>query len=403
MNVHSKTRTTAPPAQATRPLRTLQFGMNWFPQQPGSGADRVFHALAHHLPRAGVAVDGLVTGAGTSGSFSAKGLPEGATVRAFAREDAPLPARLWGARQAAHRNGGVAAHDLVAAHFALYAWPALDRLGDRPFVMHFHGPWAGESRAEGEATWRVRLKKHVEHRVYRRADRFVVLSGAFRDVLAQDYDISPERVRVVPGGVDVERFDTGRSQRAARERLGWPTDRPLALSVRRLVRRVGLEPLVTAMKTVRRRVPDTLLLIAGKGPLAGALRDQIAAAGLEEHVRLLGFVPDADLPLAYRAADVSVVPTVALEGFGLIAAESLAAGTPPLVTPVGGLPEVVHDLSDGLVLPEATSGALADALAGALVGERPLPSAEACQAYARDRFAWPRVARQVRDVYDEVL
>jgi glycosyltransferase involved in cell wall biosynthesis len=372
--------------------------MGWFPEQPGNGADRVYHALIQHLPDAGVGVRGLVVGSKDIATAT------GGRVRAFAASRQSLPARLWQVRRALRRKSGLLAEsDLVAAHFALYAWPALDRLGERPFVMHFHGPWAGESRAEGEVAWKVRLKKHVEHRVYRRADRFIVLSDAFRDVLTQDYDISPERVRVVPGGVNVERFDTGRSQRAARERLGWPTDRPLALSVRRLVRRVGLEPLVTAMKTVRRRVPEALLLIAGKGPLAGALRDQIAAAGLEEHVRLLGFVPDADLPLAYRAADVSVVPTVALEGFGLIAAESLAAGTPPLVTPVGGLPEVVHDLSDGLVLPEATPGALADALAGALAGERPLPSAEACQAYARDRFAWPRVARQVRDVYDEVL
>ena len=68
------------------------------------------------------------------------------------------------------------------------------------------------------------------------------------------------------------------------------------------------------------------------------------------------------LPLAYRAADLTVVPTVALEGFGLIAVESLAAGTPVLVTPVGGLPEVVAALSPALVLAATGSAPLADAV-----------------------------------------
>ena len=75
---------------------------------------------------------------------------------------------------------------------------------------------------------------------------------------------------------------------------------------------------------------------------------------MANHVRMLGSSRDADLPLYYRAADLSVVPTVALEGFGLVAAESLAAGCPALVTPVGGLPSVVADLSPDLVLEDAT-------------------------------------------------
>jgi glycosyltransferase involved in cell wall biosynthesis len=124
---------------------------------------------------------------------------------------------------------------------------------------------------------------------------------------------------------------------------------------------------------------------------------------LGEHVRLIGFVSDEDLPLFYRAADVSVVPSVALEGFGLVAAESLAAGTPCLVTPVGGLPEVVGGLSAGLVMKSASVDDMAAAIRAALLGEMALPDAQACRDYARGAFAWDLIARRVAEVYAEAL
>jgi glycosyltransferase involved in cell wall biosynthesis len=146
-----------------------------------------------------------------------------------------------------------------------------------------------------------------------------------------------------------------------------------------------------------------LLLIGGKGPIEADLKRRIEERGLERHVRMLGFIPDADLPLYYRAAYLSVVPTVALEGFGLVAAESLAAGCPALVTPVGGLPSVVAELSPGLVLSDATAEALADSLTGALKGTLKLPSRAACRRYALDRFQWSLVAERTERVYRKVL
>jgi glycosyltransferase involved in cell wall biosynthesis len=146
-----------------------------------------------------------------------------------------------------------------------------------------------------------------------------------------------------------------------------------------------------------------LLVIAGRGPLAAALQARTSELGLQANVRLLGFVSDESLPPLYRAATVSVVPTATLEGFGLVTIESLAAGTPVLVTPVGGLPEVVSDLAPELVLPGTSPPALAEGLLAALSGRLPLPSAKACQDYVRARFDWPVIAARVRDVYLEAL
>jgi len=243
----------------------------------------------------------------------------------------------------------------------------------------------------------------LEGAVYQRGNRFIVLSRAFRDVLHHHYEVPEERIRLIPGGVDMERFSADVSRLEAKKRLRWPQGGPVVFTVRRLFRRMGLEELLRAIKEVRRQVPNVSLLIAGKGPLSNELRARVRSQGLENTVQLLGFLPDEELPLAYRAADLTVVPTRVLEGFGLIAVESLAAGTPVLVTPVGGLSEVVYDLSPELVLPGSGAGPLAEGIAKALTGTMALPDEDACRSYARTRYHWPIVAAQIREVYLETL
>ncbi len=377
-------------------MQVLQVGSGWFAEAPG-GLERVYEALCRYLPEAGVHCQGVVMG-----SESVARAMDGKFVGA-AHPAAPLWQRWRNVRRVVQQLRQTAPFDLVASHFALYTFPVLDLVRDLPLVVHFHGPWAWEGREEAKGGLQVAVKAWLERTVYRRAVRCIVLSQAFGRELTQRYGVDAQRVRVVPGGVEADRFALALSRREAREALGWPTDRPAVLCVRRLVRRMGLERLVEAMAAVRRHVSDVLLLIAGRGPLAETLQAQIDALGLSQHVRLLGFVPDEQLPLAYRAADLTVVPTVALEGFGLITLESLAAGTPVLVTPIGGLPEAVRGLSEALVLEGATPEALAAGLIEALIGRRPLPSSEVCRAYVHAHYSWPVIARKVKAVYQEAL
>lgn len=375
-------------------VNTLQLGKEWFSEQSG-GLNRYYAELVRRLPEVGVGVTGLVAGSEEVTTRSA------GRVRAFAPRKASLPVRLAGVRAHARRALSERPDDLVVAHFALYTAPCLDLVRGKPMVVHFHGPWAAESRTEGAGASTVKLKHWVEQRVYQRATRFIVLSNAFGRVLADSHAVALDRIRVIPGGVDTRRFAPTHSRAEARELLGWPTDRPIAIVVRRLVRRMGLEDLISSVTHARAEVPDLLVLIAGSGPLAGELEARIRAENLDEAVRLVGFVPDEQLPLAYQAADVSMVPSVALEGFGLIVAESLAAGTPVLVTAVGGLPETLEGFAPQCVIHERGPRALAAALISALRGTIPIPSPDACAQYARERFDWSVVASQVRGVYTE--
>ena len=372
-------------------MKTLQIGLEWLPERTG-GLPRYFHDLLGAAPGR-FEVTGLVVGSADVARAT------GGRVRSFAPASASPPMRLLGARRAISAVLRENAPDLVASHFALSVLPALDRIRI-PHVVHFHGPWALEGAAEGQGGARRLAKRAVERAVYSRADALIVLSEAFGRVLCEDYGVEAGRIHVVPGGVDAARFHVAESRSDARKRLGWPEDRPVLLTVRRLVRRMGLEVLIEAMPEVVRRRPDVLLLIAGRGPLEAELRARIEAAGLAAHVRLIGFLPEEALPLAYRAADIGVTPSQALEGFGLVALECLAAGTPVVVTPVGGLPEAVGPLTT-LVCENAGAGALAERI-GAMIEGVERPGAAACRAHAR-AHDWDVIAGRVAEVYRAVL
>lgn len=377
-------------------MKSLQIGMHWFPERAG-GLDRVYHSLAQSLPGAGVDVRGLIAGGDQAAADTA------GKIHSFSQADGPLLSRIMASRRALAAELRDHRPDIVVAHFALYVAGGLDLLKRFPFVVHFQGPWAEESSVENASKINTAIKRRMEKAVYQRADRLIVLTRAFHDVLTNTYDIDPAKVAIVPGCVDVPHFAISKSRAEARASLNLPLDRPIIFAVRRLVRRMGLEELIDAVALLKRKLPEAILVIAGRGPLTAELQARAAAAGLTDSVRLLGYVSDETLPELYRAADISVVPTVALEGFGLITVESLSAGTPVLVTPVGGLPEVVKNLSENLILPNTGAEAIADRLSEFFAGTIKLPNAQECHAYALENFDLPVIAKKVAAVYQQAI
>jgi glycosyltransferase involved in cell wall biosynthesis len=379
---------------ATRCVRSMQIGISWATQGAG-GSGRVFADLIRHLPENGVEVTGVV-----SAPSNVNLLTQG-QIDSFAPEGAGMLERLRGARRHLKTLITNKPPDVIASHFALYTAPILDLLEGRKLVVHFHGPWAAESSQEGGNPVAVAAKKRIESAVYSRATRVIVLSQAFADVVRREYEIPDDRIRIVPGAADIQRFATDCSRQQARERLGWPQDKRILVTVRRLVNRMGLDRLIEAMVRVVATDPNTVLYIAGKGRLRTELEERVSALKLTEHVRFLGFVHDDDLPLVYRAADLNVVPTLALEGFGLVAVEALAAGTPSMVTPVGGLPEVISELSRDLIFASTSVEDIARGLLAVVSGSIVLPNAAVCRAYAAEHYSVPRMVAQVADVYRE--
>ena len=377
-------------------LKTLQIGLEWFPER-GGGLDRVYYDCSRHLPKVGVEFKGLVAGSpqvarATNGQ-----------IQAFAPPDSSLLKRWSEARKNFQQLITQAEYNLIVSHFALYTFPLLSQLQNFPLVTHFHGPWALESDAEAQKTAAVWLKKELEKTCYRRSCQFIVLSQTFRDLLHQEYQVSSEQINIVPGAVEIDRFALDLTPSEARAKLGWSQDRPIIFCVRRLAKRMGLENLITAIAKVRQTYPDVLLYIAGKGTLAQTLQQQITELELSDRVCLLGYIPDEQLPLAYRAANFSVVPTTAFEGFGLILIESLAAGTPVIGTPIGGIPEILQPFCPDLLFESATVEDIALGIIEILSDQRKLPNPETCQAYIKENYSWANVSRQIKSVYLKAL
>lgn len=248
----------------------------------------------------------------------------------------------------------------------------------------------------------------------RRADAIITVSECSKRDLVNLYGVSPERIAVVYEGVD-ERFhaDPGPDVVASvQQRYALP-DR-FMLYVGTIEPRKNLITLLDALKRLQvagyklQVGPDSFqpstcnlqLVIAGRtGWLYQPFFDRLKALGLEDTVRLLGYVPDEDLPALYRAADVFVFPSL-YEGFGLPPLEAMACGTPVICSNTSSLPEVVGDagiLVDPLDV-EAWSAALARLLADA--GLRAHLRRRGQDRAAR--FNWQETARRTLDTYRQV-
>jgi glycosyltransferase involved in cell wall biosynthesis len=226
----------------------------------------------------------------------------------------------------------------------------------------------------------------LERVAVRRAKTVAVLSEYSRDLLLSRHPGLADRIAVVRGGVDYDRFASGDGV-SIRAAYGIPADRPFVLTVRRLEPRMGVEELLRAADLLIGKGMELTVGVAGTGETAPTLERLARELGLEDHVRFFGRVPDADLPGLYAAADLFVLPTVAYEGFGMSTVEALAAGTPVVGTPVGATPEILGPLDPQLVSPSTLPADLAATIESAIAntaGERRTRFSD----YARDRFSW---------------
>lgn len=370
----------------------LSLGIGWFPKTPG-GLERYIYELTKQL----AANEDKVELCGV-------GLPEAEEnfpikLTNLASPDSRIWQRLWSIRTNFQKTR-VGTPDAINLHFALYSYPILNLLPKEvPITFNFHGPWASESQEEGVNKVTAFFKHWlVEKRVYDRCDRFIVLSKAFGNILHQQYQVPADKINVIPGGVDINRFQANLSPKEARSKLNWPQDRPVIFTSRRLVNRMGLDKLLIAIATIKPRIPDVWLAIAGRGPLEAALKQQTAELGLDDHVQFLGFLPDDELPIAYQAADLCVMPSQSFEGFGLAIVESLACGTPVVCTPVGGMPEILEPFSPHLITSSIEVSAIAEKLEEVLLRKLAIPSQEDCRNYAVTQFDWQKIAQQVRSI-----
>jgi|GEM_PF-516738 glycosyltransferase involved in cell wall biosynthesis len=194
--------------------------------------------------------------------------------------------------------------------------------------------------------------------VLQNADGVVTVSENIKRVIVAD-GIAEQKLHVARRGVDRRMFHEGDSV-TARRRLGLPLDRPILISVGRLVDVKGHTHLIEACKLLAKHDVDFRCYLLGDGPLRLTLQRQIEQHGMQHQIELRGAQTSLQLAEWYRAADLSVLASLS-EGVPNVLLESIACGTPFVASKVGGIPEIADPQFDRLV-PPANPAELAEAI-----------------------------------------
>ncbi len=231
-----------------------------------------------------------------------------------------------------------------------------------------------------------------------RRHRLIVANSHNTRAIALEKGCDPARVQVLNPGSRIPPGDSRRDADTGRERLGLGQGK-VVLFVGRIIRRKGLAPFLEhAWPLVIAAEPTAVLLVVGDTPADAAVREPAEARRIEaalagnrlgESVRFLGSVDDELLWQCYAAAAVLVFPLIRVagdvEGFGMVAIEAAACGTPTVAFPIGGVADAVADGVNGYLVAERDYEAFADAVLGILEGGP--PSRADCRAHA-ERFSW---------------
>jgi glycosyltransferase involved in cell wall biosynthesis len=249
----------------------------------------------------------------------------------------------------------------------------------RPDIVHAHDPHGvamaslalsmGAARAGGRSPALIasrRVDFHLKGNSFsrwkhRQVDCFIAASNAIGDILRGD-GVPPERVATVHEGIDVEHVAAAPPVNV-HEEFWLPHHAPVVGNVAALVPHKGQRHLIDAARLVVQKIPDARFIILGEGELREPLERQVREHRLEKHVLLPGF--RVDVLGCIKGFDLFVMSSVA-EGLGTSLLDAMACGKPVVATRAGGIPEIVVDGVNGLIVPPRDAHAMADAIASML-------------------------------------
>lgn len=309
--------------------------------------------------------------------------------------------------------------DLIHIHNPLIGFIALlqPNLWNVPKVYHFHSSWFDEERINAVGTGgvpfglklRLEMIRVMEWACYKFSRVILVLSEYSKGRFKEYYSLSKPKIAKIPGGVDLKEFHPITSEENREdifERLNLGENLPLILTVRRLEERMGLENLVLAVEILVKKIPEKKfkLVIVGKGSLRERLENLIETRNLSGTVQLSGLVPRETLPLYFRAADLFVLPTTAIEGFGLVTAEAFASGLPVMGTPVGATKELLALVDHDLIFEGSTPESLAKGIEKFLTNPDYYSQLRLkCRETAENNYSWERVTDQTENLFKEII
>ena len=286
-------------------------------------------------------------------------------------------------------------YDLVFSHYWLSAWVGqyLEGWWGVPHITMFHTLGAVKNAGgigEDEPELRIKTEGELARNCY-----IIAPTEKEKENLIQHYGSRPERISVVPCGVNMELFQPV-DRKAARQRLGLGNGK-IVLFVGRIEPLKGVEQLLKAMPLLPNSQPVRLVIVGGDESSQDDVENLQKLSldlGIKDRVTFTGIKKQEEMPFLYSAADVCVVPSY-YESFGLVALESLACGTPVVATDVGDMKSIIRQGETGFVITDNEPGNLARKIA--LILSRPGMDTESAMATRASvsRYSWPHITEAI--------
>lgn len=291
-----------------------------------------------------------------------------------------------------YRTGS--AYDIIFSHYWLSGCVgrALQQRWKVPHLLMFHTLGLAKNEAcQGENEPQLRIDE--EEALARGSDRIIAAAKQEKERMLACYDLPPEKVTVIPSGIDRDLFRPG-DRAKAKLQLGFAEEK-LILFAGRIEPVKGLDLLIKALALLPAEENYRLLIVGGddlNSLLVQTLKKISAELGIARKIIFKGLVEHDQLSLYYNAADVTVLPS-AYESFGLVALESIACGTPVVAGPVGIIPELAVPSGQGahcFLVTERSPAIWAAAIRQAYLLPKPISPIAIERALAP--FSWPAIA-----------
>ena len=282
----------------------------------------------------------------------------------------------------------------------------------KPFIHTIHGVLADEyeqAKKNGYQSFRGRIANYfmgrlakLELETAQNADLIVTISNYSLEKIKQFYKVDEAKVRIVPNGVDVAKFQPFADREATKRQFGLG-DEPCVLFVGSLIPRKGLPFLVEAAKKIVKERRETKFLIVGEGPMKNQLVNSLKTANIADNFMFLGNLKDDKLSAIYNCADVFALPSIQ-EGQGIVLLEAQACAKPIVAFNIGGVNEAVRNGETGLLVKLGSTDEFADALLK-LISDKSLQEKMGANGrrFVLENFTWDICAQKMLNVYYEVV
>ncbi len=290
--------------------------------------------------------------------------------------------------------------------FTLFSLLIQKKLSGVPILYVFHSPNHEEYQISRgydkiyKGFTQIIIRKIIEGYCLKKSQKIIVLSKYMKKKIEKIHKISEDKIIVNYGGVDLDEFKFAKNRSKIKRSLDFPAGKIHLLTVRNLEPRMGLDNLLKAIYILKDKFQNLYFIIGGEGPERGRLEKIVKNYGLNDHVRLTGYIPAYLLPQYYGAGDFFILPTRELEGFGLVTTESMACGTPVIGTPIGGTKEILSPFNPHFVFknssPAEIAAGIQDTLYHYFNDQNEYQQLRVrCRKYVEKNYSWERHLEQL--------